>query len=328
MFDFIKPERHQFWKKVLGLGTLFGVLSEAIKQFSNENPGSAGFFAFCSLFVFLWVIHVFKDGGSEVIEAVDKAEAAAFSSRKAFSINLPAPPSSDTIKKVREQVKKLLADRFPAGRGAEINDYADQEYLFRTQIYRDSLCACEVSAKLNSFRRATPSRILKLPEEPTPYIGSLDVAVERKSDLRNFLTIGAVSLSGISVILNLVGNDNGAGTVLVTLLSAILFLGAVPCWICAWAKMSRWFPDTLLTTLGSDVMAILVESDFLKYSPGTEVQTEPRSAFWNVPRPKRHRRNALIGIGVSVICAAAFWWYLRPKHFTIQDGEAALHASD
>jgi hypothetical protein len=328
MFDFIKPERHQFWKKVLGIGALFGVLSEAIKQFSNENPGSGGFFAFCSLFVFLWLVHVFKEGGSEVIEAVDKAEGAAFSSRKAFSINLPAPPRADIIKKVREQVKELLADRFPAGRGAEINDYADQEYLFRTQVYRDSLCACEVSAKLNSFRRAAPSRILKLPEEPTPYIGSLDVAVERKSDLRNFLTIGAVSLSVISVILNLVGSENGGGAILVTLLSAILFLGAVPCWICAWTKMTRWFPDTVLTTLGSDVMAILVENDFLKYSPGTPVPTEPRTAFWNIPAPKRHRRKAVIGVGALIICAAALWWYLRPKTFTFQDGEEALAARD
>ena len=159
MFDFIKPERHRMLKKVFGIGTLFGVLLETIKQFSHGNAGSAGFFAFCSLFVFVWLVHVFKEGGSEVIEAVDKAETAAFSSRKAFSVDLPTPPSADLVKKVRDEVKELLTERFPAGRGAEISDCADQRYLFRTQIYRDSLCACDVSAR---FRlKAVPGTTLR-----------------------------------------------------------------------------------------------------------------------------------------------------------------------
>jgi hypothetical protein len=329
-FDFIKPERHRMLKKVLGIGALFGVLLETIKKFSQENAGTASFFAFCSLFVFVWLVHVFEEGGSEVIEAVDKAEAAAFSSRKAFSVGLATPPSADLVKKVRDQVKELLTERFPAGRGAEINDYADQRYLFRTQVYRDSLCACDVSARfrLKTVRETTPSPTLKLTEEPAPYIASVDVAIERKSELRNILTISALSLVGISGIFQLFGSEDGTGARVVTLLTAVVLLGAVPCCISAWAKMSRWFPNALLTTLRSDIMAILAENDFLENSPGTEAQTEPRSAFWNVPGPKRHRRNALIGIGVSVICATALWWYLRPKTFTIQDGEEALHAGD
>jgi hypothetical protein len=330
VFDFIKTERHRMLKKVLGIGTLFGVLLETIKQFSHENAGGAGFFAFCSLFVFVWLVHVFKEGGSEVIEAVDKAETAAFSARKAFSVDLPTPPSADLVKKVRDQVKELLTERFPAGRGAEINDYADQRYLFRTQIYRDSLCACDVSARfrLKDVRGTTFSPRLKLTEEPRPYIGSFDVAIERKSELRNILTIGALSLVGISGIFQLVGSEDGTGAGVVTLLTAVVLLVAVPCCISAWAKMSRWFPDTILTTLGSDVRAILVKNDFLKYSPGASVQTEPRSAFWSAPAPKRHGRKAVIGVGVAVMCAAGFWWCLRPKNFTIQDGEEALRAGD
>jgi hypothetical protein len=240
MFDFIKPERHNFLKKVLGIGTLFGVLSSTIEQFSKENPAGAGFFAFCSAFVFAWLVDVFKEAGSEVVEAVEKAEVGAFSSRRAFSLEVSAPPSVDVVEKTRKQVTQLLSERFPVGRGAEINDYADQQYLFRAEIYRNSLCACEVSARLKTFREITSSRKLRLTEDPTPYIGSLDVAIQRKSALRNFLATSAVFLVGSSGFLKLVGSDEGAGVAMV--LSGLLLLGAIPLCIFSWDRMSRWFP--------------------------------------------------------------------------------------
>lgn len=327
MFDFIKQEHHSFLKKILGIGTLLGVLSEAIKQSTEQKAGGAGFFAFCSLFVFIWLIDVFKDGGSEVIEAADKAETAAFSSTKAFSVDLPAPPSADLVKKVRKQVKQLLNERFPAGRGAEINDYADQGYLFRAEVYRNTLCACEVSARLKTYGRlVTSSGELKLTEEPRPYIGSLDVAIERKSELRNFLTISAVVLFAISGVLGLAGSDDGAGGA--KLLSGIVMVVAVPVCISAWTRMSRWFPATLLAALSSDVLAILVENDFLKPGPGTQVRTGPHPAFWNVEVPHRHGMKFWLGSTLSVaVGVASLWWAVKPDN-TIEGGLEALHTGN
>jgi len=323
MFDFIEPERRSFWKKVVGIGTLSGVLIEAIKQLKEKEPGTASVFAFCSLFVFLWLVDVFKEGASEVIEAVDHAEATAFSSKKTFSVDLPASPSDDVVKKLREQIRQILSERFPPGRGSEVIEYDDPKSLFKAEVRRSSLCACEISARLKTYSGITHSR--SLTEESNPFIGTLDLAIERRSSLRNVVTTSAVLLSAIAGLLGLVGLQEAAGVPI--LFTIVLWIASVPIWILAWDKTATWFPGTLLTALYSDIIAILGENGFLESAPDAPAIAGARPPFWTIEVPKRRGWKFYLGCGLLVaIGGLLLWRYTRPK--TLEEGLTELHGGN
>jgi len=272
MFDFIQKEKHEFLSKILGLGALLGVLWETVKSFAEGSAAPAGLFGFCSLFIFLWLLDAFKEAESVVIEAVETKEEEAFSSRRTLPVDLPSPPSSESTERLRSQLRELINQRFPQGRGAEINDYSYEPYVFQAEIRRSSLCACEVSARV----RATKGNLIRsrvLTDEPQLYLGTLEVAIERTSGARKVVTVISVLLVALATVVHdafpLVG--------IWLVVSAIVY-------VMAWDRTSRWFPDPVLATLRTDIESILVENGFIKPASEPKVARRRRANRFGVFR--------------------------------------------
>jgi hypothetical protein len=155
----------------------------------------------------VWLVDTFKEAGSELIKTAEETELRAFSSKRILSVDLSSPPNDAAIEGFRAQTSELLDQRFPAGRGAQIVRFDDGRYLFRTQVRRDSLCASEISAQLKTFAGIlAPTR--KLTPESSKYLATLEVMVQRRSGLRNFLTASALALIAISSVVGLVDKNS------------------------------------------------------------------------------------------------------------------------
>ncbi len=322
MFDFIKPEKHAFLKKVVGIGALFGALGETLKQ--GPRVG-AGFFAFFSLFVFVWLVDTFKEAGSELVKIAEEIEVKAFSSKRILSVDLSSPPNDAAVESFRAQTSELLHQRFPTRCGAQIVRSDGGRYLFRAQVRRDSLCACEISAQLRTFTGIlAPTR--KLTPESNKYLATLEVIVQRRSGLRNFLTGTAIVLVAISSIMGLAGNDDGAQG-LMSLTAVLLIISVPPC-IWSWDKMARWFPASLLTALTTDVSEIMAENGLSESRSEARPNAEPRPPFWEITLPTPYWKKLAVGLLVLSGASALAVWYYYPTRPKLEDGVAAARAGN
>ena len=132
MFDFIQEEKHAFLKKAVGVGTLIGVIFETADH-ASKDPFLAGSFGILGLFILLWLLDVAKDAAKEGLQKLSEYENRN-SRRVKPQIDLTSPPASESLDAFCRELTNIVDKRFPRDRGAEITDYSDDRFMFRTRV--------------------------------------------------------------------------------------------------------------------------------------------------------------------------------------------------
>jgi phage shock protein C len=275
MFDFVqRKERFEFAKKAIGVGTLLGVASETVVHV-QEHPYYAGSLSILGLFIFLWLVDVVKEAAKKGFETIGEREQEEFVSKKGLQVDLSSPPSPESLQRLGQILADILNQRFPPETGANISDSSDDQFLLRKTIRRGLPPACELSVRLWTGIEGTFSRMIT--PEPEIYLGTLEVAIKRKSAVRNFCFI----VAGILVLLRRLApmNRDASSTLMeVTILWVLITL---PITLLVTARGNALFPGPLLLALRYDAHWALAEAGLLPLATKSISQTAGNSFYCN-----------------------------------------------